>query len=153
MKKISPITFFKEGVSFRMNKQEALRKWITLAAKKEGYNIEQLNYIFCSDRYLKKMNVSYLKHNYYTDIITFDNSVEKKKIIGDVFISIDTIKYNATEYKTTFENELARVMIHGLLHLVGYSDRSPKEQKKMSSMEDFWLSNKNRNQSILKKIK
>lgn len=153
MKKISPITFFKEGVSFRMNKQEALRKWITLAAKKEGYNIEQLNYIFCSDRYLKKMNVSYLNHNYYTDIITFDNSVEKKKIIGDVFISIDTIKYNATEYKTTFENELARVMIHGLLHLVGYSDRSPKEQKKMSSMEDFWLSNKNRNQSILKKIK
>lgn len=153
MKKISPITFFKEGVSFRMNKQEALRKWITLAAKKEGYNIEQLNYIFCSDRYLKKMNVSYLNHNYYTDIITFDNSVEKKKIIGDVFISIDTIKYNATEYKTTFENELARVMIHGLLHLVGYSDRSPKDQKKMSSMEDFWLSNKNRNQSILKKIK
>ena len=153
MKKISPITFFKEGVSFRMNKQEALRKWITLAAKKEGYNIEQLNYIFCSDRYLKKMNVSYLNHNYYTDIITFDNSVEKKKIIGDVFISIDTIKFNATEYKTTFENELARVMIHGLLHLVGYSDRSPKEQKKMSSMEDFWLSNKNRNQSILKKIK
>ena len=153
MKKISPITFFKEGVSFRMNKQEALRKWITLAAKKEGYNIEQLNYIFCSDRYLKKMNVSYLNHNYYTDIITFDNSVEKKKIIGDVFISIDTIKYNATEYKTTFENELARVMIHGLLHLVGYSDRSPKDQKKMSSMEDFWLSNKNRNHSILKKIK
>ena len=153
MKKISPITFFKEGVSFRMNKQEALRKWITLAAKKEGYNIEQLNYIFCSDRYLKKMNVSYLNHNYYTDIITFDNSVEKKRIIGDVFISIDTIKYNATEYKTTFENELARVMIHGLLHLVGYSDRSPKDQKKMSSMEDFWLSNKNRNQSILKKIK
>lgn len=140
MKKISPITFFKEGVSFRMNKQEALRKWIALAAKKEGYNIEQLNYIFCSDRYLKKMNVSYLNHNYYTDIITFDNSVEKKKIIGDVFISIDTIKYNATEYKTTMENELARVMIHGLLHLVGYSDQSTKDQKKMRSMEDFWLS-------------
>lgn len=142
MKKISPITFFKEGVSFRMNKQEALRKWITLAAKKEGYKIEQLNYIFCSDRYLKKMNVNYLNHNYYTDIITFDNSMEKKKIIGDVFISIDTIKYNATEYKTTFENELARVMIHGLLHLVGYSDKSLNDQKKMKSMEDLWLSKK-----------
>lgn len=125
-----------------MNKQEALRKWITLAAKKEGYKIEQLNYIFCSDRYLKKMNVNYLNHNYYTDIITFDNSMEKKKIIGDVFISIDTIKYNATEYKTTFENELARVMIHGLLHLVGYSDKSLNDQKKMKSMEDLWLSKK-----------
>lgn len=142
MKKISPITFFKEGVSFRLNNQEALRKWIALAAKKEGYSIDQLNYIFCSDRYLKKMNVSYLNHNYYTDIITFDNSTEKKKIIGDVFISIDTVKYNATEYKTSLENELARVMIHGLLHLVGYSDQSPKDQKKMRSMEDFWLSKK-----------
>jgi rRNA maturation RNase YbeY len=139
MKKISTISFFKEKVVFRLSKQESLRNWITKAAKKEGYSIQEINYVFCSDKYLKKMNVDYLNHNYYTDIITFDNSIEKKKIIGDIFISIDTVKFNAKEYETTFENELHRVMIHGLLHLVGYKDKTPKAQKEMRKMEDYWL--------------
>lgn len=139
MKKISTISFFKEKVVFRLSKQESLRNWITKAAKKEGYSIQEINYVFCSDKYLKKMNVDYLNHDYYTDIITFDNSIEKKKIIGDIFISIDTVKFNSKEYQTTFENELHRVMIHGLLHLVGYKDKTPKDQKEMRKMEDFWL--------------
>lgn len=139
MKKISTISFFKEKVVFRLSKQESLRNWITKAAKKEGYSIQEINYVFCSDKYLKKMNVDYLNHDYYTDIITFDNSIEKKKIIGDIFISIDTVKFNSKEYQTTFENELHRVMIHGLLHLVGYKDKTPKAQKEMRKMEDYWL--------------
>lgn len=139
MKKISTVLFFKEGVTFRLNQQSDLQKWIVKAAKNEGYGIEQINYIFCSDKYLKKMNVDFLNHNYYTDIITFDNSIEKKKIIADIFISIDTVRLNATEYKTNFNNELHRVMIHGLLHLVGYSDKNPKLQTEMRMREDFWL--------------
>ncbi len=139
MKKISTVLFFKEGVTFRLNQQSDLQKWIVKAAKNEGYAIEQINYIFCSDKYLKKMNVDFLNHNYYTDIITFDNSIEKKKIIADIFISIDTVRLNATEYKTNFNNELHRVMIHGLLHLVGYSDKNPKLQTEMRMREDFWL--------------
>ncbi len=139
MKKISPVLFFKEGVTFRLNHQSDLQKWITKAAKFEGYSINQINYIFCSDKYLKKINVDFLNHNYYTDIITFDNSIEKKKIIADIFISIDTIRLNAIEYQSGFNNELHRVMIHGLLHLVGYSDKNLKHQKEMRTREDFWL--------------
>ncbi len=83
--------------------------------------------------------MKFLKHNYFTDIITFDNSMVKKKIVGDIFISIDTVRFNAKQYATTFDNELHRVMIHGLLHLVGYSDKTPGKQKVMRAMEDLWL--------------
>ncbi len=134
-----PISFFKQDIAFRLNKKEQLYKWITAAAKKEGFEIVELNYVFCSDPYLKKMNVKFLKHNYFTDIITFDNSMVKKKIVGDIFISIDTVRFNAKQYKTTFDNELHRVMVHGLLHLVGYSDKTPAKQKVMRAMEDLWL--------------
>ena len=134
-----PISFFKQDIAFRLNKKEQLYKWITAAAKKEGFEIVELNYVFCSDPYLKKMNVKFLKHNYFTDIITFDNSMVKKKIVGDIFISIDTVRFNAKQYATTFDTELHRVMIHGLLHLTGYKDTSPANQKEMRMMEDFWL--------------
>jgi len=137
--KPQPISFFKQDVAFRLNKKEQLYKWITAAAKKEGFEIIELNYVFCTDPYLKKMNVKFLKHNYFTDIITFDNSMQKNKIVGDIFISIDTVRINAKQYETTFDNELHRVMIHGLLHLVGYSDKTPAKQKVMRSMEDLWL--------------
>ena len=102
--KPAPITFFKQEISFRLNKKDQLTKWITSAAKKENFTITELNYIFCSDPFLKKMNVKFLKHNYFTDIITFDNSIEKGKIIGDIFISIDTVRINAKQYETTFDD-------------------------------------------------
>lgn len=138
--KNSSIHFFKESVSFRLTKQDELRKWIMQAAKKEKYSIDNLNYIFCSDKYLKKINKDYLNHNYYTDIITFDISSQKGRIEGDIFISIDRIQANAKQYKVSPVDELRRVMIHGLLHLVGYKDKSPKDQSEMRRMEDFWLS-------------
>lgn len=102
--------------------------------KKEG----DLSFIFCSDNYLLKMNNEYLQHDYYTDIITFDYT-ETDIISGDIFISIDRIKENALKYNTTFENELQRVMIHGVLHLVGYNDKNEKEQKEMTEKENQYL--------------
>lgn len=133
------ISFFKEDVAFRLNKKELLCKWITSAAKKEKFKVEDLNYIFCSDPFLRKMNVKFLKHDYFTDIITFDNSLEKNKIVGDIFISIERIRINAKQYETTFDDELHRVMIHGLLHLTGYKDKTPNDKKEMRKMENYWL--------------
>ncbi|HNQ61734.1 MAG TPA: rRNA maturation RNase YbeY [Bacteroidia bacterium] len=134
------IHFFKEGVKFRLNDQAKLLKWLKATAKKESYKILCLNYIFCNDDYLLEMNKNYLNHNYFTDIITFDNSIQKNIIEGDVFISIDTINKNAKRFETGFDNELHRVMIHGLLHLLGYKDKTEKDKKKMRAMEDKYLS-------------
>ena len=102
--------------------------------KKEG----ELSFVFCSDEYLLKMNIDYLKHDFYTDVITFDYS-EGDIISGDVFISIDRIKENAEKYNVTFENELQRVMIHGVLHLVGYKDKTEEELKQMREKESQYL--------------
>ena len=85
------------------------------------------------------MNKDYLQHNYYTDIITFDLSSVKKTVEGDIFISVETVLTNSQRFKTTFKDELHRVMIHGVLHLLGYSDKNPKAQAMMKKMEDKWL--------------
>jgi len=97
-----------------------------------------LNYIFCSDTYLHKINLEYLKHDTLTDIITFDYS-EKKQISGDIFISIDRIKENAPKFNQSTDIELNRVLIHGVLHLLGYKDKTPKEKETMRAKEDFYL--------------
>ncbi|HRH65562.1 MAG TPA: rRNA maturation RNase YbeY [Bacteroidia bacterium] len=133
------IHFFKEEVKFRLLHQDGLRKWIIKAIRSEGYKLENLNFIFCSDKKLLQMNKDYLKHNYYTDIITFDNSSEKKTVEGDIFISVETVLTNSKRFKTTFQDELHRVMIHGVLHLLGYSDKNPKSQAIMHKLEDKWL--------------
>lgn len=139
MAKQETIFFFKEGVSFRLNKQEKLKTWLKKAALKEAHKINTLNYIYCNDKYLLQMNKDYLHHNYYTDIITFDNSTEKKIIEGDVFISVDTVRSNSLRFNTSFDDELHRVMIHGLLHLSGYKDKTEANKKKMRKMEDLYL--------------
>jgi rRNA maturation RNase YbeY len=105
-------------------------------AKKEGYSIVGLNYIFCSDEYLLQINKDFLEHDYYTDIITFDQSEVKGKIEGDIFISIDRVKDNAKTVGSTFTQELHRVLAHGLLHLTGYKDKTPKDAKKMRAKEE-----------------
>ena len=102
--------------------------------KKEG----ELSFVFCSDEYLLKMNIDYLKHDFYTDVITFDYS-EGDIISGDVFISIERIKENSEKYNVSFENELQRVMIHGVLHLVGYKDKTEEELKQMREKESQYL--------------
>lgn len=98
-----------------------------------------LSFVFCTDEYLLSINKQYLNHHFYTDIITFDLSTSKKVISGELYISIDRIKENAKEFKTTTTNELQRVMFHGVLHLCGYKDKSPKDIKLMRTKEDQYL--------------
>jgi len=135
-----PIHFFQEDVSFLPENSEELIRWIGQMALDKGYAIRMLNYIFCSDEYLLQINLQYLDHNYYTDIITFDHSEDEKDIEADVFISIDRIKENAVSQETVFQRELSRVMIHGLLHLIGYEDKTDQDKLVMREKEDACLS-------------
>jgi probable rRNA maturation factor len=137
------INFFKEEIKFRLSKQDDLKKWILRLIKKEKYSLGILNFILCSDRYLLKMNKEYLSHDYYTDIITFDNSEKQKMIEGDIYISIDRVLANSKTFKTTFESELHRVMAHGVLHLLGYGDKNKKQRTEMKIQEDKWLMERN----------
>lgn len=139
MKKDTSILFFHEDTSFQLKDRTIVRTWLKKVAKKEGYSIVGLNYIFCSDKYLLQINKDFLNHDYYTDIITFDQSEVKGKIEGDIFISIDRVKDNAKTVGSTFKQELHRVLAHGLLHLTGYKDKTPKDAKKMRAMEEAAL--------------
>jgi len=138
------ILFFSEEVDFKINNRYLYKYWIKEVIK-ELQNFEQgkkcgdLNIIFCNDEYLLSVNNQYLKHNYYTDIITFDYS-DNQIISGDLFISIDSVKINAEKFKTGFSEELARVIIHGVLHLCGYNDHTEEEKQMMKKNEDLALS-------------
>jgi len=136
---IRGIRFFTEDCSVVLKNKAQLRDWFIDTAKAESNCIKELNYVFCSDAYLLEMNQSYLNHDTYTDIITFDNSETDKNVLGDVFISIDRIRENATSFGVSESEELHRVMIHGLLHLLGYSDKSKTEKAKMTEKENHYL--------------
>lgn len=138
MKKL-PIYFYQQETTYTVKQKNNLRNWINRTILTEGYELQTLNFIFCSDEYLLKMNEQYLKHDTYTDIITFDNSETPNLIAGDIFISIDRIRDNAKSFKTTFTNELHRVIIHGTLHLLGYADKTNKAKKLMTEKEDEYL--------------
>jgi rRNA maturation RNase YbeY len=112
--------------------------WISQTIINEGKTVGEINIIFCNDEYLLKINQEHLTHDYYTDIITFDYS-ENTLISGDLFISKDRVEENAEEYKVSFENELNRVIIHGILHLIGYNDKSESEIKEMRTKENYYL--------------
>lgn len=131
------ITFHTEDIEFELNNAEKTQNWILQAIEKENSTLSFINYIFCSDTYLHRINVEYLNHDTYTDIITFPYASDT--IESDIFISIDRIRENAKKFETTFERELHRVMIHGVLHLLGYGDKTEEEQKNMRAREDFWL--------------
>lgn len=133
-----PIAFHKEEIEFDLPAEEKLTAWLLDIANKEGKRISQLSYIFCSDDYLLEINKTYLNHDYYTDIITFPYK-QGHEIESDIFISVDRVKDNAKEYKTTFESELLRVISHGLLHMTGYGDKSEEDQNKMTEMENKCL--------------
>lgn len=107
--------------------------------KKEKTKLEQLQYIFCSDEYLLEINKQHLKHNYYTDIITFDLSESATATIGEIYISIDRVKDNAQNYEVPFKHELLRVIFHGALHLCGFKDKTEKDQILMRKAEDKYL--------------
>lgn len=134
------INFFQEDTAFKLPNKIKIKKWIKQIAADEGYLIKDLNYILCSDEYLYQINLEYLNHSTYTDIITFDNSEEDNKLEGDIFISIERVRENAVVQKTTFENEILRVLSHGLFHLCGFKDKSKEEKKIMRQKEEDSIS-------------
>ena len=140
--KVMPkINFFTEDLHYTLKGKTVIRKWITETIDIEGYYLEELNFILCSDEYLLRVNRDFLQHDYYTDVITFDNAEVPKMILGDIFISIDRVKENANNFGSTTLAELCRVMIHGTLHLLGYKDKKKADKKLMTSKEDFYLTN------------
>jgi probable rRNA maturation factor len=133
------IQFFEEDISYKIKNKKSLRQWITQTITAEGFQLKELTYIFCSDDYLLHINQQYLNHDTYTDIITFDNSDLEKTVTGDIFISADRIRENALKFSKTETDELHRVMVHGVLHLLGYKDKTPVTKQKMTQKEDFYL--------------
>lgn len=139
MPKKNTIYFLSEDISFDLEHQKEIEFWIHDVITKEEKCTGEITYIFCSDNYLHKINLEHLQHDTFTDIITFNYCVEGI-ISADIFISIDRVKENAVSFNNTFQNELSRVIIHGILHLVGYDDKSKSDKEAMRSKEDFYLS-------------
>jgi len=134
------INYFYHKVRFKLKSPRKETAWIKKAAESEGASVKEINYIFCSDSYLLDLNRGFLKHNTLTDIITFDNTVVPGQIEGEIYISIDRVKENAVEFNVPFVDELDRVMIHGVLHLLGYKDKKPTEKALMRKKEEAYLS-------------
>ena len=133
--------FFSEKNTYSPKNKKKIRKLIELICKDQNKSLVFLNCIFCSDNYLLEINKKYLKHNFYTDVITFDHrEKEDKNIEGDVYISIDRVKENAKLYGVKTESELTRVIIHGVLHLCGFNDKNKKEKKIMGKKENKYIS-------------
>lgn len=134
-----PIYFFSEDCDFLLKEKIKIRQWLHKVVAGEGYKLSSLNFIFCSDPYLLQINQDYLKHDTYTDIITFDNSEIEKSILGDIFISIDRVIENAEKFKVAERDELHRIMAHGTLHLLGYGDKTTSEKNLMTQKENTAL--------------
>ncbi len=132
--------FFLDILEFK--KSIPKKSWLIDCIEKENRIALKIDFMFCSDIYLQQLNKKILNHNTLTDVITLDYSF-KKYLLGDVFISIDRVKENANKYKTSFKKELSRVMIHGILHLIGYNDKSANEKEIMRKMENKYLQEKN----------
>ena len=129
---------FNYEVEFQLHSEEKITKWLSKVIQLENCKEGDINYIFCNDDYLYNLNVEFLNHDTLTDIISFDYSVGKE-LHGDVFISTDRVKENAENFNQTFEDELRRVMVHGVLHYCGYKDKSEDEAKTMRDKENHYL--------------
>lgn len=135
------VRFFSEEINFKLPHPRKTAVWLKESIKKEKGIVGELNYIFCSDAHLLSINQQYLNHDTYTDIITFDNSNDESDIInGDIYISIDRIKENAENFNISFDTELHRVLIHGVLHLLGYNDKKSADKALMRKKEEAYLS-------------
>lgn len=129
---------FNSQNGFELDKPEVYEVWLSNTAKAEGYNIGELGYVFCSDEFLWDINQKYLDHDTYTDIVTFDYT-EGNIINGEIYISTERVEENAEKFGVSFIYELNRVMVHGLLHLSGYGDKTESEKTLMRSKEDFYI--------------
>ena len=129
---------FEIEIKYSLKEKRRIKEWLNLVAFEEGNKIQNLNFLIVGDKRMIHFNKTYLNHDYSTDIITFDNS-ENKKISGDIVISIERVKENSKKYKVKLEDELRRVMAHGLLHLLGYDDKNEKEKKRIRKKENYYL--------------
>ncbi|MDP5096079.1 MAG: rRNA maturation RNase YbeY [Flavobacterium sp.] len=126
---------FNYETDFELDNQSQYEDWISRIIESEGFDEGEINYIFCDDEYLHKINVEYLDHDTLTDIISFDYTVGNL-IQGDIFVSVERVKDNANDFNVSFEEELKRVLSHGVLHYCGYKDKSPKDEALMRSKEE-----------------
>lgn len=133
------IRYYYEDIKFEFKHKLLNNKWLRFVAQSEVRRLGDIGIIFCSDNYILDVNMKYLQHDYFTDIITFDYC-EEDVLSGDLFISIDSVRDNASYYGTEFEDELNRVIVHGILHLVGYDDHTEEDQQQMRAKEDYYLS-------------
>jgi rRNA maturation RNase YbeY len=140
MRSKSKVCFFFQEVKASLANRSVLKKFIESVFKKEGKGLESLNYIFCSDKTLLEINRRYLKHDFFTDIITFDLS-ETKSCRAEIYISIDRVRENARKLEVSFNSELHRVIFHGVLHLCGYNDKTKTERNRIRVKEDHYLYN------------
>jgi rRNA maturation RNase YbeY len=134
------ISFFEEGIYFKLPQKRSTSSWIQSAIEAEKRKLQSLTFVFCSDVYLLGLNKQYLRHNTLTDILTFSLSEKEGVIEGEIYISIDRVKENAVKFNTTLDEELHRVMIHGVLHLIGYKDKGPADRALMREKEEAYLS-------------
>lgn len=135
------IRYHNDDCRYKPQSRRLISRWLREVAQAEGaYQIEELNYIFCSSTKHRAMNIEFVGHDYFTDIITFDYSdLKGGTVAGDVFIDVETVRDNARIYHTTFRREMLRVIVHGLLHLCGQKDKSPRAEKQMHRKEDHYL--------------
>ena len=132
------IRYFCEDIRFTYKNKLANNRWLKMVAGSEIRKIGDINVIFCSDNYILDVNMKYLQHDYFTDIITFDYC-EGKVLSGDLFISVDSVRENSIEFGTDFEEELHRVIVHGVLNLIGYDDHTEEDKKLMRQKENYYL--------------
>jgi len=136
-----PVRFYSNTILFKLSKPNSVKSWINNVFVNEGVNKKiNLNYIFCTDNELLEINKIHLNHDYFTDIITFPIEETDKFLEAEIYISIDRVKDNATELKVDFNNELYRVIIHGVLHLCGYNDKTAKQESLMRERETYYIS-------------
>ena len=133
------VSYFTEDINFPFKEKRLTSRWLKFVAESEAKRLGDIGIIFCSDNYILDVNIKYLSHDYYTDIITFDYC-EGNRLSGDLFISIDSVRENASFYGTEFADELNRVIVHGLLHLIGYDDHSEEDIAVMRAKENYYLS-------------
>jgi rRNA maturation RNase YbeY len=134
------IRFFSEEIDFKVPHPNRTRRWLRQVAEAEGTFVNELTYVFCSDEYLHRMNVEFLDHDTLTDIITFDTSEENEGLNGELYVSVERVTDNAQTFGVSFEQELARVLVHGILHLCGYSDKELSHKQQMRELENFYIS-------------
>ncbi len=134
------VKFFTEDISHKLASPKKTKEWIKSIIEAEGFTLCGVNYVLCSDEYLLEMNRQYLEHDYYTDILTFDNSESDTEIEGDIFISFERVYENAGSESVSLDQELRRVLAHGVLHLCGYNDHTAEEKANMRKKEDYYLS-------------